>query len=232
MRKAWRSVENKETHKWRLLLWFASCLIIWVDIGQPHPHQAPPNTMWGKHQTPCLAAKTPNIMSDSENTKHHVWQTLNNSEKYAESSDEKTFVSSNVWLLTFKILWQKVLKPSSKMLIREEEKMKVSRRESFWIIALSPNASFLVSLLSTNDVNWAFLRSTGTAGIFRRVQEGKSYSPDDDSQGKGKANDESLLEVRLYLVTDVLHQTKINLIFANFSASTHFWFRRLHCTIA
>ena len=106
MRKAWRSVENKETHKWRLLLWFASCLIIWVDIGQPHPHQAPPNTMWGKHQTPCLAAKTPNIMSDSENTKHHVWQTLNNSEKYAESSDEKTFVSSNVWLLTFKILWR------------------------------------------------------------------------------------------------------------------------------
>ena len=141
--------------------------------------------------------------------------------------------SSNVWLLTFKILWQKVLKASSKKLIREEEKMKVSRtrRESFWIIALSPNASFLVSLLSTNDVNWAFLRSTGTAGIFRRVQEGKSYSPDDDSQGKGKANDESLLEVRLYLVTDVLHQTKINLIFANFSASTHFWFRRLDCTI-
>ena len=45
-------------------------------------------------------------MSDSENTKHHVWQTLNNSEKYAESSDEKTFVSSNVWLLTFKILWR------------------------------------------------------------------------------------------------------------------------------
>ena len=131
MRKAWRSVENKETHKWRLLLWFASCLIIWVDIGQPHPHQAPPNTMCGKHQTPCLAAKTPNIMSDSENTKHHVWQTLNNSEKYAGSSDEKTFVSSNVWLLTFKILWQKVVKPSSKTLIREEEKMKVSRRETF-----------------------------------------------------------------------------------------------------
>ena len=52
----------------------------------------------------------------------------------------------------------------------------------------------LVTLLSTNDVNWAFLRSTGTAGIFSRVQEGKSYSPDNDSQGKGKANDESLLE--------------------------------------
>ena len=145
MRKAWRSVENKETHKWRLLLWFASCLIIWVDIGQPHPHQAPPNTMWGKHQTPCLAAKTPNIMSDSENTKHHVWQTLNNSEKYAESSDEKTFVSSNVWLLTFKILWRS---PEAQLKDADKRrgKMKVSRRENFWIIALSSNASFLVSL--------------------------------------------------------------------------------------